>query len=93
MSEPAQNHLLIYTYVEDMLAKRGPHREAHLARIEAARQDGKLLIGGAFGDPPSGAAIGFTGMSREQVEAWAAADPYVLGGLVRERRIEPWTLV
>lgn len=27
--------LLLYTYVDDMLERRGPHRDEHLARIRA----------------------------------------------------------
>lgn len=85
--------LLLYTYVEDVLERRAPHREAHLARLAAEREAGRLLIAGAYGDPPSGAAIGFRGASREQVEEFVAADPYVTAGLVTSWRIEPWTLV
>ncbi|MHB1571068.1 MAG: YciI family protein [Solirubrobacteraceae bacterium] len=87
------DHLLLYTYVEDVLERRAPYRDAHLARLAAEREAGRLLIAGAFGNPPSGAAIGFAGVTREHVEAFVAGDPYVTGGLVTSWRIEPWTLV
>lgn len=85
--------LLTYAYVADILERRAPHRAGHLERIAADRATGRLLIAGAVGDPPHGGAFGFTGVSREFVEQWVAADPYVVAGLVTEHSIEPWTLV
>jgi uncharacterized protein YciI len=88
-----QHHLLLYEYVEDMAARRGPHREAHLERIRAEQRAGHVVMAGALGDPPSGGAIVFRGVSREVVEAFAQADPYTEAGLILARRIELWTLV
>ncbi|HLH65977.1 MAG TPA: YciI family protein [Solirubrobacteraceae bacterium] len=85
--------LLLYTYVDDMLERRGPHREEHLSRIAAERDAGHLVVAGAIGDPPTGAAIGFRGVDRAHVERFVAGDPYVRAGLVREWRVEPWALV
>jgi uncharacterized protein YciI len=93
MTEPELTHLLLYKYVADMLERRVPYREAHIQRIEALRAAGRLVVAGAFGDPPLGAAIGFKGLTKEEVEAWADTDPYVTGGLVIERGVEPWKLV
>lgn len=92
-AESGASFLLSYEYVEDIVERRAPHREAHLARINAEREAGHLLIAGAVGDPPHGAAFGFTGVSREFVEQWVAADPYVSAGLVTGHAIEPWKLV
>ncbi len=85
--------LLLYTYVEDILERRAPHREEHLARIAAEREAGHLLVAGAIGDPPSGAAIGLRDVSRDYVERFVAGDPYVTAGLVTGWRIEPWAVV
>ncbi len=93
MTASESTHILFYTYVEDMLDRRAPHREAHLQRIRAQRAAGRLIVAGAWGDPPRGGVIGFTGLTREEVEDWAAADPYVAAGLVLEHRVEPWRLV
>jgi uncharacterized protein len=94
MTEPEMmTHLLLYRYVADVLERRRPYREAHLQRIEALRAADRLLIAGALGDPPTGAAFGFKGLTREEVEAWADTDPYVTNGLVVERSVEPWKLV
>jgi len=71
--------------------RRGPHREEHLRLVREAHAEGRILIAGAFGDPPAGAAIAFR--SREDAEAFVAADPYVANGLVVRRRIEPYAVV
>ena len=93
MSEPDLHHLLLYEYVEDMADRRGPYREAHLARIRDGRQSGEIVMAGALGDPPAAGAIVFRGVPRERVEAWADADPYTEAGLITSRRIEVWSLV
>jgi uncharacterized protein YciI len=86
-------YLLLYTYVEDMADRRGPHREGHLARIRSEQEAGRILMAGAVGTPPTGGAIVWRGVTREDIERFTAADPYVEAGLVTEQRIEPWTLV
>jgi uncharacterized protein YciI len=87
------HHVLFYDYVEDILDRRGPHRERHLERIRAAKERGEVAMAGALGDPPHGAAIVFRNAGPEQIEAFAREDPYVEADLVRDWRIEPWTLV
>lgn len=86
-------HLLVYTYVEDMADRRGPYREAHLAAIRAERDAGHITLAGALGTPPTGGAIVWQGVTREEIEAFTAADPYVVNGLVTAQRIERWNLV
>jgi uncharacterized protein YciI len=93
MSDPAVHHILFYDYVENMAERRAPYREAHLKRIAAEREAGRVTIAGALGDPPHGAAIVFQGASRDEIEAFAQADPYVEAGLVIARRIERWNVV
>ena len=86
-------YLLVYTYVEDMADRRGPYREAHLAAIRAERDAGHITLAGALGTPPAGGAIVWKGVTREDIEAFTAADPYVVNGLVTAQRIERWNLV
>lgn len=43
---------------------------------------GKLVCAGAVADPPEGALFVFKGASRDAIEAFVAADPYVKAGLV-----------
>lgn len=88
---PQTLHLLTYAYVPDMLERRVPHREAHLALIRAYRADGRIAIAGAVGDPPHAGLLAFRDAA--SAEAFAAEDPYVAAGLVTSRRVEPWTVV
>jgi hypothetical protein len=92
MSEDT-TYLLLYTYVEDMADRRGPYRDAHLERIRAEKDAGRIVMAGALGSPPHGGAIVWRGVTREEIERFAAADPYVEAGLVTSQRIELWTLV
>lgn len=91
-SMPETLQLLTYEYVEGMAERRTPHREAHLAAVEASRAAGELVIGGAAGDPPATGLLAFRG-GPGVAEAFAAADPYVAAGLVASRTIRPWTVV
>jgi uncharacterized protein len=93
MSDQVVHHLLFYDYVEDMAERRGPYREAHLARIGAEREAGRVVMAGALGDPPHGAAIVFRGVEREQIADFVANDPYVEAGLVTAWRVERWNVV
>jgi uncharacterized protein YciI len=87
------HYILFYEYVSDVLERRGPYREEHLARIRSEREAGRLLMAGALGDPVHGGVIVFVDVEPEWIEAWAAEDPYVRAGLVPEQRVEPWTVV
>ena len=88
-----ETHILFYDYVDDIVDRRGPHRESHLERIRAAREAGEVTLAGALGDPPHGAAFVFQDVAWERIEDFVRGDPYVRAGLVRDWRIERWTLV
>jgi len=92
VSGPLQLLALRYSYVPDILERRAPHREAHLELVRRWTGEGRLVIAGALGDPPHGALFGFE-CDEAEVEDFVAVDPYVEAGLVRERSIEPWTVV
>ena len=87
------HYILFYEYVKDMLDRRAPYRDEHLGRIARERDDGRIVMAGALGDPPHSAAIVFRDVELEAIEAFARDDPYVREGLVTVRRIEPWRLV
>jgi uncharacterized protein len=91
MAQTGPHYILFYDYVDDILERRVPHRDAHLAHIRAGKEDGGLVLAGPLSDPPRGAAIVFT--DRDAAQAFAQADPYVTGGLVTDWRVELWTLV
>jgi uncharacterized protein len=88
---PETLHLLSYDYVEDILDKRGPHREGHLAVIARFHADGKIVMAGAVGDPVHGGL--FVVRDPADAEAFMAEDPYVAAGLVTAHRVEPWLVV
>ena len=91
--ESMAHFALHYDYVPDIVERRAPFRPAHLELYRRWQADGRLLMGGAVGDPPTGGLIVFTVDDASEVEEFAAADPYVVNGLVTARRIEPWAVV
>lgn len=92
LSEPKELVLLAYDYPADVLERREPFRDAHLARIDEWRESGRLLLAGAVGKPPNGALFVFD-CSAEEVEEFAAGDPYSQAGLVLAHRVEPLAAV
>ena len=93
MSDMAEHRILFYDYVEDVAERRGPYREAHQARIASEREAGRIVMAGALGDPPTGAAIVFRDVDDAQIEQFARSDPYLDAGLVTEWRIVRWNIV
>jgi uncharacterized protein YciI len=87
------HYLLIYEFVPDYLARRDAFRGEHLTLAWEAEARGELLLGGAFADPADGAVLLFQGDTPVAAERFAAADPYVRGGLVTRWRVRPWTTV
>lgn len=87
------HHILFYDYVENVVERRAPYREAHLALVEQWRADGRFVMGGAVGDPPHGAVIVLRVGDPAQVEEFVRADPYVANGIVTAHRVEPWAVV
>jgi uncharacterized protein len=85
--------ILFYEYVPNVVERRAPFRPAHLELCRRWREEGRLVMGGAIGDPPHGALIVFDVDSPNEVEEFAEADPYVLNGIVTGRRVEPWAVV
>ena len=93
MTEPERLFLLHYDYVENIVERRAPHRAAHLSYARRWKDEGRIVLAGAVGDPPRGALFVFRVDGPEAVEAFAADDPYVREGLVTARRVEPWAVV
>jgi uncharacterized protein YciI len=85
--------LLFYDYVDDIMERRGPFRDEHVALIREAHEDGALLMAGALAEPVDGAVFVFTTDDRSVVEDFVSRDPYVREGLVTEWRIRPWNVV
>jgi len=85
--------VLFYDYVENVIERRAPHREAHLSQVQEYVERGELVLGGAFANPADGAAIVFKVEEPAKIEAFVKRDPYVLNGLVTAWRIREWTVV
>lgn len=92
MEESPTRTLVLYEYVEDILERRGPHRDAHLAGLRRWLDEGRLVAAGAIGDPPTGAAIVLS-VPPVEARAMIEEDPYVAAGLVTAVRVEPWNVV
>jgi uncharacterized protein YciI len=90
---------IIGTDVADSLEKRKGVRPAHIARLQALLDEGRLFVAGAFpaieSEDPGPA--GFTGSmilaqfpSMAEARAWAEADPYVAAGVYVDVQIKPF---
>jgi uncharacterized protein len=90
---PERLQLLFYDYVEDIVERRGPHRDAHLAHIARWKDDGRVVMAGAIGDPPHGGVLAMRVDDPALVDEFVAEDPYNKAGLVSEWRVEPWMVV
>ena len=84
--------VLIYDTVANFVERRQPHREAHLALVDAAHRDGSLVLAGAL-KPADGALLLFRTDDMAAVEAFARRDPYVINGLVTSWRVREWNVV
>lgn len=86
----------------DSLARRLAARPDHLARLNALKDEGRLLLAGPFPaiDSPDPGPAGFTGSlivaafdSLETARAWADADPYVAAGVYAQVTVKPFKRV
>ena len=95
-------YAIISEDIEDSLPRRAAARAEHLARLEALREQGRLLVAGPHpaidADDPGPA--GFSGSlviaefaSLADARAWADADPYVAAGVYREVTVKPFRKV
>jgi uncharacterized protein YciI len=87
------HYVLFYDYAADYMERRAQLREAHLKLAWESHARGELQLGGALAEPVDGAMLWFTADSPAVVEAFVAADPYVVHGLVTGWRIRPWMTV
>ncbi|CAF2499759.1 unnamed protein product [Rotaria sp. Silwood2] len=86
-------YMLQYDYVANVIEKRKPYREAHLAHMGKQLEKGNLILGGAYGNPPTGALIILRNLSVNDIEQLAKQDPYVSNGIVTKYTIEPYMAV
>ena len=86
-------YILFYETVDDYLERRGEFRSVHLQHAEKARQEGHLVMAGAFANPADGAALIFQIDSPVIAEEFAKNDPYVINGLIKNWSVREWTVV
>ncbi len=86
----------------DVLPRRMAARSAHLARLQALRDAGRLLVAGPCPaiDAEDPGPAGFSGSlviadfaSLEEARAWADADPYVDAGVYARVEVRPFRKV
>jgi len=73
--------VVLLTYVDDVL----PHRAAHIDWLKESLASGRLVTAGR--QPETGGVLIANG-TREDVEAWAATDPYQTSGAVTATYVE-----
>ena len=88
--------------VENSLPLRKQARPAHIERLTALKDEGRLLIAGPFPaiDSEDPGEAGFSGSlvvadfdSLEAAQAWADADPYVAAGVYANVVVKPYKKV
>ena len=86
----------------DSMANRSAARPAHLARLNALHEAGRLLLAGPFPaiDAEDPGPAGFTGSlivaefsDLASAREWADADPYVAAGVYRQVDVRPFRKV
>jgi uncharacterized protein YciI len=87
------HYLMIYDLSPDYLERRGQFRAEHLKLAWQFQERGELVLAGALADPADGAVLLFSADSPAPAERFAASDPYVRNGLVKQWRVRPWTTV
>ncbi|CAI0817523.1 YciI family protein [Serratia proteamaculans] len=97
--------MLYLIYAQDVpnsLENRLSVRPAHLARLQALRDEGRLVIAGPnpaidSNDPGSAGFSGSTVIaefaSLTDAQAWAEQDPYVAAGVYAEVTVKPFKQV
>ncbi len=87
---------------EDSLEARLEARPEHLARLQALRDEGRLLIAGPFPavDSPDPGPAGFSGSlvvaefpDLEAAKDWADEDPYTTTGVFARVNVRPFRKV
>lgn len=86
----------------DSLPLRLAQRPAHLARLQALAEAGRLLVAGPLPaiDAEDPGPAGFLGSaiiaefaSLHEAQTWAKSDPYLAAGVYREIEVQPFRRV
>lgn len=88
--------------VENSLEKRKQARPAHIARLQALQNEGRLILAGPHPniDSEDPGATGFSGSlvvaefpSLVEAQDWANDDPYLTSGAYEKVTVKPFKLV
>lgn len=88
--------------VADSTEKRMSVRPAHVARLNALKDEGRLILAGPHPaiDSPDPGSAGFTGSlivaefeSLAAAQAWADTDPYIVAGVYESIIVKPFNKV
>ncbi|PXF63084.1 YciI family protein [Kangiella spongicola] len=88
--------------VENSLPLRANARPAHIERLQALKNEGRLIMAGPLPaiDANDPAEAGFTGSlivaefdSLEDAKSWAKADPYIEAGVYQNVTVKPYKKV
>ncbi|HLR17880.1 MAG TPA: YciI family protein [Alcanivoracaceae bacterium] len=94
-------YAIIATDAPNTLAERMAARPAHLQRLQALQQQGRLFVAGPHPalDTAEPGEAGFTGSlviaefpSLEEAKKWAAEDPYIEAGVYSDVTVKPYIL-
>lgn len=95
-------YAIISEDVANSLERRMAARPAHLTRVEALRDEGRLVLAGPHPaiDTENPGDAGFTGSlivaefdSLEAAQSWADADPYIIAGVYAKVIVKPFKKV
>lgn len=95
-------YAIISEDVSNSLERRMAARPDHLARVEALRDEGRLVLAGPHPavDTENPGDAGFSGSlivaefdSLEAAQSWADADPYIIAGVYAKVIVKPFKKV
>ena len=95
-------YAIISQDVENSLEKRLSIRPAHVARLQALQDEGRMLLAGPHPkiDSEDPGPAGFTGSlivaefeSLQAAQEWADADPYIAAGVYEKVTVKPFKKV
>lgn len=95
-------YAIISQDIDNSLEKRLSVRPAHLERLQALKEAGRLILAGPhpLADTDDVSTAGFSGSlvvaefeSLHAAQAWADADPYVSAGVYEQVTVKPFKKV
>jgi uncharacterized protein YciI len=95
-------YAIVGQFTPNSLEQRTAARPAHVARLHALQDQGRLILAGPFPavDAADPGAAGYFGSlivaefaSLAEAEAWGQADPYVTAGICAQLTVKPFVKV